>query len=124
MSEQSKDEGREVNPNEGGGSTSDENWHGDAGDQANDLRFAEEQQLINSQAHGEFPDGSVDETVTGGYTGAQTPTSDGGYTSAENSVEEGEYTDVEGDATGVTEREGQYTDADSSDDPDRDKGTR
>ncbi|MFD1213932.1 hypothetical protein ACFQ36_17990 [Arthrobacter sp. GCM10027362] len=28
---------------------------GDAGDLANDLRFAEEQELIAEQAHGEFP---------------------------------------------------------------------
>lgn len=54
MSEQNSGEGRIVNP------TSEytrDDGPGDAGDEANDIRFSEEQALINEQAHGVRPDG-------------------------------------------------------------------
>lgn len=109
-------EGHSVNPNEDGGATSDKNWHGDAGDQANDLRFSEEQQLINSQAHGDFPDADnekVEPVPGGGYTGAQTGDgTDSGYTGAQDADEEGEYTDTEEDPADGPKAEGEYTDAD------------
>lgn len=75
MSEQSN-EGQVRNPNEGGGATSDPNWQGDAGDQGNDLRLAEEQRLIREQGSGKSDVG-------------------GGYTGREGDLEEGEYTDQE-----------------------------
>ncbi|MEV7649197.1 hypothetical protein [Arthrobacter sp. NPDC089319] len=45
----------EPTPEEALNQTASENRAGDLGDQGNDLRFAEEQQLINQQAAGEFP---------------------------------------------------------------------
>lgn len=126
MSEHSQEE---VNPNKGDGSTSDPNWRGDAADQGNDLRFAEEQQLINSQAQNADPDGIGADGVAGGYTGAQVPEPSGGYTGSQDRTEEGEYTDADGLANDDAEVEGEYTDVDSvpslqegaadPDDPDR-----
>ncbi|MBG6225184.1 hypothetical protein IWX63_001749 [Arthrobacter sp. CAN_A2] len=104
MSENSHD-GHIVNPNKGDGSTSDPNWHGDAGDQGNDLRFAEEQALINEQA--DRP--SEDE---GHYTSAAPAGESGGYTSAEHPAEEGEYTDKDKQLVDEPEGEGGYTDRD------------
>lgn len=111
MSEQPHTSG--VNPNRGDGSTSDPNWRGDAGDQGNDLRFAEEQQLINSQAQND--ESVADETgsVTGGYTGAQRADGVGEYTEGESQLDEGEYTDVDGTTDADPDRQGEYTDADS-----------
>ena len=45
----------EPTPVEALNQTPSENRAGDLGDQGNDLRFAEEQQLIDQQAAGEFP---------------------------------------------------------------------
>lgn len=103
----------EVNPNEGDGSTSDPNWHGDAGDQGNDLRFAEEQQLINSQAQNADTAGDAAGTVTGGYTGAQRADGAGEYTEGQDQLDEGEYTDVDGTTDADSNVEGEYTDVDS-----------
>lgn len=108
MSEQSQDE---VNPNKGDGATSDPNWHGDAGDQGNDLRFAEEQQLINSQAQNADVDGSAG--ATGGYTGAQRADGAGDYVEGQDAASEGEYTDADGQTDNDAEVEGEYTDVDS-----------
>lgn len=102
----------EVNPNKGDGSTSDPNWHGDAGDQGNDLRFAEEQQLINSQSQNAEPASDAD-GVTGGYTGAQRADGVGEYTEGQDQVDEGEYTDKDGTTDADSNVEGGYTDADS-----------
>ncbi|WP_434995546.1 hypothetical protein [Arthrobacter sp. Ld5] len=117
MSENSH-EGHIVNPNKGDGSTSDPNWHGDAGDQGNDLRFAEEQALINEQSEG----GATEVTHTaeagdaveheGHYTSAEPVGGSGGYTSAENPAEEGEYTDKDRPLVDPPEGEGEYTDRD------------
>lgn len=111
-------EGHIVNPNKGDGSTSDPNWHGDAGDQGNDLRFAEEQALINEQAEG----GSTEATKgteagdavehEGHYTSAEPAGGSGGYTSAENPAEEGEYTDKDRPLIDPPHTEGEYTDRD------------
>lgn len=102
----------EVNPNKGDGSTSDPNWHGDAGDQANDLRFAEEQQLINSQAQNEDTEG-VAAGGRGGYTNAQRAGDAGDYTEGQDQPDEGEYTDVDGTTDADSDLQGEYTDADS-----------
>ncbi|NJC24337.1 hypothetical protein BJ994_003413 [Arthrobacter pigmenti] len=110
MSEQPQEN---VNPNKGDGATSDPNWHGDAGDQGNDLRFAEEQQLINSQAQNADPEAGGASGTTGGYTGAQTANSDGGYTEGQDAPTEGEYTDADGVSDNDAEVEGEYTDVDS-----------
>lgn len=110
MSEQSQEN---VNPNRGDGSTSDPNWHGDAGDQGNDLRFAEEQQLINSQAQNADVGGVSGSGATGGYTGAQRADGAGEYTEGSDQPDEGEYTDVDGTTDADAEVEGEYTDVDS-----------
>ncbi|NOJ59366.1 MULTISPECIES: hypothetical protein [unclassified Arthrobacter] len=133
MSEQAN-EGQIVTPNDGGGATSDENYRGDAGDQANDLRFSEEQQLINSQAKGEFPDSdteNLEPVPGGGYTGAQKRgATDSGFTGEQDPAKEGEYTDIEEDPADGTGPEGEYTDADSvpsiqeGGDPSNEEGSR
>ena len=89
--------GHIVNPNEGDGSTSDPNWQGDVGDQGNDLRFAEEQALINEQA--DRADRDPEEAVSasqqeGHYTSNDTSGS-GVSGSTQDSPDEGEYTDTD-----------------------------
>ena len=111
MSEQPHN--NEVNPNKDDGSTSDPNWHGDAGDQGNDLRFAEEQQLINSQAQNADAVGETTGAATGGYTGAQRADGVGEYTEGQDQLDEGEYTDKDGTTDADSNIEGEYTDADS-----------
>lgn len=103
----------EVNPNKGDGASSDPNWHGDAGDQANDLRFAEEQQLINSQAQNDESVADPTDGVTGGYTGAQRADGVGEYTEGRDQLDEGEYTDKDGTTDADSNLEGEYTDANS-----------
>ncbi|MHA7282593.1 hypothetical protein [Arthrobacter sp. TMS2-4] len=117
-------EGHIVNPNKGDGSTSDPNWHGDAGDQGNDLRFAEEQALINEQSDGGATEVTKDTTgrkgteagdaldPDGHYTSADPVGGSGGYTSAENPAEEGEYTDKDRPLVDPPSGEGEYTDRD------------
>jgi hypothetical protein len=85
--------GHIVNPNEGDGSTSDPNWHGDIGDQGNDLRFAEEQALIEDQANRTDRDPSEAAGQEGQYTDSEPAGGSGGYTSSQAPAEEGEYTD-------------------------------
>jgi hypothetical protein len=107
--------GRIVNPNVDDGSTSDPNWQGDLGDQGNDVRFAEEQALINEQAGRADRDTSedVDAAEDGGhYTGAESDGASGGYTSAQASEDEGGYTDKDRPLVGEPEGEGGYTDRD------------
>jgi hypothetical protein len=111
MSEQPNNS--EVNPNKGDGSTSDPNWHGDAGDQGNDLRFAEEQQLINSQSQNDESVAGPTGGVTGGYTGAQRADGVGEYTEGQDQPDEGEYTDVDGTTDADPNAQGEYTDVDS-----------
>ncbi len=104
-----------VNPNEGDGATSDPNWHGDAGDQGNDLRFAEEQQLIHEQAGRAERDTSeaVDADGQGGqYTSSEPAGASGGYTSSQDPAEEGEYTDKDKPLIEEPEGQGDYTDRD------------
>jgi hypothetical protein len=89
--------GHIVNPNEGDGSTSDPNWQGDVGDQGNDLRFAEEQALINQQA--DRADRDPEEAVAasqqeGHYTRSDADGSGAGD-SSQGSSDEGEYTDTD-----------------------------
>ncbi|WP_043442814.1 hypothetical protein [Arthrobacter sp. L77] len=111
MTENSHD-GHIVNPNKGDGSTSDPNWHGDAGDQGNDLRFAEEQALINEQAEGGPAEAEDAVEQEGHYTSAEPTGGSGGYTSAENPAEEGEYTDKDRPLIDKPHGEGEYTDRD------------
>ncbi|WP_298251955.1 hypothetical protein [uncultured Arthrobacter sp.] len=103
MTENSHD-GHIVNPDAGRASTSDPNRPGDAGDQGNDLRFAEEQQLISEQAD------PVDDE--GDYTSAEPQGHSGGYTSAQDPAEEGEYTDKDAPLVDEPEGQGEYTDSD------------
>lgn len=103
--------GHIVNPNEGDGSTSDPNWHGDIGDQGNDLRFAEEQALINDQANS-GSDSSETTGQEGQYTNSEPAGGSGGYTSAQTPAEEGEYTDKDKPLIDAPEGEGEYTDKD------------
>ncbi|PPB48489.1 hypothetical protein C4K88_12120 [Arthrobacter pityocampae] len=114
---ENSNEGHIVNPNKGDGSTSDPNWHGDAGDQGNDLRFAEEQALINEQAEGGSTEATRgtdagDAEHEGHYTSAEPAGESGGYTSAENPAEEGEYTDKDRPLIDPPHTEGEYTDRD------------
>lgn len=98
MTENAHD-GHIVNPNEGDGSTSDPNWHGDLGDQGNDLRFAEEQALINEQADraDRDPQDAVAAAAQEGHYSREDDDASkgtaGGYTSSQDSSGEGEYTD-------------------------------
>ncbi len=65
----------------GEGATADSEWRGDAGDQGNDLRFGEEQQLIEEQSQANASEGehhSVD--TSGGYTSHQERDHPGSYT--------------------------------------------
>lgn len=106
--------GHIVNPNEGDGSTSDPNWHGDAGDQGNDIRFAEEQSLVNEQS-GHGNDASAAQAAAsseGSYTSAAPADDTGGYTGAQEPVEEGEYTDKDKPLIDTPDGEGEYTDRD------------
>ena len=107
--------GHIVNPNEGDGSTSDPNRQGDLGDQGNDVRFAEEQALINQQA--DRADRDTSEAVDaaeqeGHYTSSEPAGGSGGYTSAQKPEEEGEYTDKDKPLIEEPEGQGEYTDRD------------
>ncbi|THJ65126.1 hypothetical protein E8P82_12480 [Arthrobacter echini] len=97
-------EGHIVNPDAGRASTSDPDRPGDAGDQGNDLRFAEEQRLITEQAEPGQEEGS--------YTSADVEGDSGGYTSAQDPAEEGEYTDKDTARIDEPESQGEYTDRD------------
>ena len=107
------DEG-DVNRNEGDGSTSDPNWRGDLGDQGNDVRFAEEQALINQQAgRADRTQDDIDAAEENGtYTSAEPVGGSGGYTSAQDPAEEGEYTDMDKPVVDEPEGQGGYTDTD------------
>lgn len=83
MSEYPNEEEQLTDPKPSGVSTNDDNWRGDAGDQGNDIRFAEEQQLIREQAS----PSSLNEDE-GKYTAA-----DGAKTDKDR---EGGFTDSEG----------------------------
>ncbi|KNC18710.1 hypothetical protein AC792_10465 [Arthrobacter sp. RIT-PI-e] len=88
--------GHIVNPNEGDGSTSDPNWHGDLGDQGNDLRFAEEQALIKEQAERAERDPAEAVAASqqeGHYTANDADGS--GVSSSTDPADEGEYTDTD-----------------------------
>lgn len=71
---------------------------GDAGDQANDVRFAQEQSLIGEQSQGVFPEATESEQVP-----AEEPTMD--------------------EAAGAGNQDGSAADGDSSDDPAHSGGT-
>ena len=86
MSEYPKEEEQLTDPKPSGQSTGDDNWRGDAGDQGNDIRFAEEEQLIREQAS----PASVNRDDEGEYTDKDD--ADGGS----RAKEEGGYTDAEG----------------------------
>ncbi|GAA1336352.1 hypothetical protein [Arthrobacter roseus] len=65
----------------GEGATADSEWRGDAGDQGNDLRFGEEQQLIEEQSKANAPEGEQDQADSSqGYTSHQDRHHPGGYT--------------------------------------------
>jgi hypothetical protein len=107
--------GHIVNPNKDDGSTSDPNWQGDIADQGNDVRFAEEQSLINEQAGRADRDTSVDVDAAeeeGQYTSAEPAGASGGYTSSQAPEQEGEYTDKDKPLIEEPEGQGEYTDRD------------
>ncbi|MBD8042334.1 hypothetical protein H9638_00765 [Arthrobacter sp. Sa2BUA2] len=97
MSEYPNEEEQLTNPKPSGQSTGDDNWRGDAADQGNDIRFAEEQELIREQASPE----SVRRDDDGEYTDAEgskePPAGHPGKSKTAGSKEtEGGYTDSEG----------------------------
>lgn len=96
MTENPNEEEQLTDPKPSGQSTGDDNWRGDAGDQGNDIRFAEEEQLIREQAspksvhhddEGEYTDAEGTEDGKGGK---------GGKSAKPAGNEEGGYTDAEG----------------------------
>ena len=101
MSEYPNEEEQLTDPKPSGQSTGDDNWRGDAADQGNDIRFAEEQELIREQAS----PASVRRDDDGEYTDAEgskePPTGrnhkEGSKDKTAGSKEtEGGYTDSEG----------------------------
>lgn len=102
MSEYPNEEEQLTDPKPSGQSTGDDNWRGDAGDQGNDIRFAEEQQLIREQASPasvhrdkEHHGGKHKHGEEGEYTDKddQDETDDDG---GRSDKDEGGYTDAEG----------------------------
>lgn len=91
-------DGEIVNP---GMAAEPDDGVGDAGDQANDMRFAQEQSLIGEQAQGRFPDEDESE---------QLPDEEPGMDEAMGEVDDG------GSATGES-------DEDASDDPSHSGGS-
>lgn len=92
MSEYPNEEEQLKNPKPSGQSTGDDNWRGDAADQGNDIRFAEEQELIREQAspasakrdEGEYTDADGSKEPPAGKTkDAGTGQDEGGYTDSE-----------------------------------------
>lgn len=85
MSEYPNEEENLTDPKPSGQSTGDDNLRGDAGDQGNDLRFAEEEALIREQAS----PASVNHEEEGEYTdrddadGPKPTKDEGGYTDSE-----------------------------------------
>ncbi|MCC9197439.1 hypothetical protein QNO08_00375 [Arthrobacter sp. zg-Y820] len=86
MSEYPNEEEQLTDPKPSGQSTADDNYRGDAGDQGNDIRFAEEEQLIREQASPK----SVNRDDEGEYTDAE------GAEGGKSGKDEGGYTDAEG----------------------------
>lgn len=125
MSEYPNEEEQLTDPKPSGQSTGDDNLRGDAGDQGNDIRFAEEEALIREQAS----PASLEHNNDGEYTdrddaeSAQASQPEGEYTDrddadrAKSSQPEGEYTDRD-DADGAkpAQGEGGYTDAEGTQD--------
>ncbi len=109
----SASEGHIVNPPTEDEANSDPNRRGDVGDQGNDLRFAEEQHLIDQQAerHGAAAATTSMETE-GSYTSASTTNDEGGYTGAQQPDQEGEYPEKDRDRLNRPDDEGGYTDRD------------
>jgi hypothetical protein len=109
----SASEGHIVNPTTEEEPNSDPLRRGDIGDQGNDLRFAEEQHLIDQQAerHGSAAASASSESE-GSYTSAPTTDDQGGYTGAQNPIQEGEYPDKDKQIVDTPEGEGEYTDRD------------
>ena len=93
MSENPNEETQFTDPKPSGQASGDDNYRGDIGDQGNDLRFAEEQELIREQA-----------------------------SPASVKHEEGEYTDADGrkqppsSSPSAPETEGSYTDSEGTQD--------
>ena len=101
MSEYPNEEEQLTDPKPSGQSTGDDNWRGDAADQGNDIRFAEEQELIREQASpaavrrdddGEYTDAEGSKEPPAGRSHKE-----GGKDKSAGSKEtEGGYTDSEG----------------------------
>ncbi len=86
MSEYPNEEEQLTDPKPSGQSTGDDNLRGDAADQGNDIRFAEEEALIREQASPK----SVNRDDEGEYTDRDDTEGRRG------AKDEGSYTDAEG----------------------------
>lgn len=98
----------------GEGATADSGWQGDAADQGNDLRFGEEQQLIEEQSKANAPEGEHDKAdASHGYTSHQDRHDAGEYTDRDQPKTESENDDAHG-YTSHQDRDhpGGYTDSD------------
>ncbi len=108
-------DGRIINPEDRSADEEREIRHGDSGDQGNDLRFAEEQQLIQEQAERRAADPAeavAAARAEGSYTSHPTTKDQRGYTGEQDPLEEGEYTDKDKQLIDAPEGEGEYTDRD------------
>jgi hypothetical protein len=100
MSENPNEQEQLTNPKPSGQSTGDDNWRGDAADQGNDIRFAEEQELIREQAsrhrddEGEYTDADGSKEPPGGHIGKHSGAGTDGRAGTDDT--EGGYTDSEG----------------------------
>lgn len=107
MSENPNEEEQLTNPKPSGQSTGDDNWRGDAADQGNDIRFAEEQELIREQASPK----SVHREGEGEYTdaaGSKEPPMGRDHSENRNGTH--------GTHDGTDETEGGYTDSEGTQD--------
>lgn len=104
MSEHPNEEEQLTDPKPSGQATGDDNWRGDAADQGNDIRFAEEQQLIREQAspesvnrsEGEYTDAEGSKEPPAGHPGKGNAGADGTAAKKRAGDTEGGYTDSEG----------------------------
>ena len=100
MSEYPENQEQLRNPTPSGQAQNDDNLRGDVGDQGNDLRFAEEEQLIREQAAKPSANTDVPATDQGTYAAAE-----GEYTDADG-AKDAPSRDADEDKGGYTDSEG------------------
>lgn len=108
MSEYPNEEEQLKNPKPSGQSTGDDNWRGDAADQGNDIRFAEEQELIREQASPESVRRDDDEGEYTDAEGSKEPPAGRGHKKNRGHGQDG--------TAGSKETEGGYTDSEGTQD--------